>query len=182
MQRYRRDKYPGASYFFTVNTNRRQRVLTTPPFYNALKSAIKEVKTMYPFDIEAFVLLPDHLHCIWRMPESDADYSARWSLIKRKVSQRCREYLYGSVGINDSSEKRREIGLWQRRFWEHRIRDEKDFETHVNYIHYNPVKHGYVTKVKEWPYSSFHKYVRNGILPLDWCSAIKFNDGRFGEV
>ena len=180
MQRYRREWLPGASYFFTVTTARRQRVLTEPPFYQALKSAIKEVKTNYPFEIEAFVLLPDHLHCIWRMPDNDADFSMRWSLIKRKVSQQCRECL--NQRVNSSTAKRRELGLWQRRFWEHRIRDEKDFETHVNYIHFNPVKHGYVTHVIDWPYSSFHGYVKKGILPSHWCSLDVFNGEAFGEI
>jgi putative transposase len=180
MQRYRRDKLPGTSYFFTVNTYHRQQVLTTPPFYNALKSAIKEVRANFPFDIEAVVLLPDHLNCVWKMPETDADYGVRWSQIKRKVSQQCRDYL--NQNSSNSKSKRRELVLWQRRFWEPRIRDETDFETHVNYIHYNPVKHGYVANVTDWPYSSFHTYVKNGVLPPHWCSLEEFNDGAFGEV
>ena len=180
MQRYRREKLPGATYFFTVNTYHRQRVLTDPPLYHALKNAIKEVKTAYPFDIEAFVLLPDHLHCVWKMPEIDADYSVRWSLIKRKVSQQCREHIHERA--THSRSKRRELNLWQRRFWEHRIRDDKDFENHINYIHYNPVKHGYVCNVKDWPYSSFHHYVKKGILPLNWCSFDEFDDCAYGEV
>jgi len=180
MQRYRRDRTFGATYFFTVNTHRRQPLLTTDPFYQALKSSIKEVKTKYPFKIEAFVLLPDHLHCIWKMPENDADYNMRWSLIKRKVSQRCREYLHDQK--SDSMKKRQEIGLWQRRFWEHRIRDDEDFETHVNYIHYNPVKHGYVKYVIDWPYSSFHMFVKQGVLSCDWASSVEFNGDVFGEI
>ena len=180
MQRYRREWIPGAMYFFTVNTYRRQALLTDPPFYHALKSAIKAVKRSHPFDIEAFVLLPDHLHCIWKMPEGDADYSLRWSLIKRKVSQQCRSYLIRNT--TKSRLKRQELGLWQRRFWEHRIRDDKDFEMHVNYIHYNPVKHGYVTEVKDWPYSSFHTFVKKDILPLNWCSFEEPDHGAFGEV
>ena len=134
MQRYRREWLPGATYFFTVNTYRRQALLTEPPFYSALKLAIKHVKTTHPFDIEAFVLLPDHLHCIWKMPEYDADYSVRWSLIKRKVSQQCKGHIIQPT--TKSRLKRKETGLWQRRFWEHGIKDEKDFETHANYVRY----------------------------------------------
>jgi len=114
------------------------------------------------------------------MPENDANYSIRWSQIKRKVSQRCKEYL--NEYTNDSMSKRQETGLWQRRFWEHRIRDDKDYETHINYIHYNPVKHGYVTAAKEWPYSSFHTFVKKGVLPLEWGSVYEYEQGAFGEA
>jgi putative transposase len=179
MQQYRREWLPGATYFFTVNTHRRQALLTNPTFYQALKSAIRDVKRIYPFDIEAFVLIPDHLHCIWKLPENDADYSRRWRIIKRKVSQHCIAHLYG--GTTESRTKRREKNLWQRRFWEHRIRDEKDFEMHVNYIHYNPVKHGYVNNAKDWPYSSFHLFVKRGVLPADWASFVEPEQGAFGE-
>jgi len=113
------------------------------------------------------------------MPENDADYSVRWSLIKRKVSQQCSENVQRN--ISDSRTKRRESGLWQRRFWEHRIRDERDFEAHVNYVHYNPVKHGYVKEVKDWPYSSFYAFVKRGILPLNWSTTIELGDDAFGE-
>ncbi len=110
------------------------------------------------------VVLPEHLHCIWTLPPGDADYKARWALIKAGFSRT----LPGGEYRSDSRRKRGECGLWQRRYWEHVIRDERDFERHVDYIHWNPVKHGWVTRVRDWPYSSFHRYVRGGILPPDW--------------
>ncbi len=128
----------------------------------------------------AFVLMPDHLHSIWKLPNNDGDYSLRWSLIKRKVSQKTRKYLPDNT--NHSRIKRKELGLWQRRFWEHKIRDEQDLEMHINYIHYNPIKHGYVKKVNEWPYSSFHRYVQKGILPVDWGGFVEPPELVFGEV
>lgn len=179
MQQYRREWIPGGTYFFTVNTYQRQKLLTKLPFYQALKASIKEVRKDHPFEIIAFVLLPDHLHCIWTLPENDGNYSLRWSLIKRKVSQETRIYLPDS--ISDSRIKRHESGLWQRRFWEHRIRDENDLEMHVNYVHYNPVKHGYVNNVSEWSYSSFHRYARKGILPVDWGGFVEPVELSFGE-
>ena len=175
MATFRRALTPGGTYFFTVNTYRRQRILTEPRVYAALKMAIRQVKALHPFGIEAFVLLPDHLHCLWRLPVGDMNYSLRWSLIKRQVSQAVRDCLVESV--TDSRAKRRELGLWQRRFWEHQIRDEDDFMRHVDYIHFNPVKHGYVQRVIDWPYSSFHMHVKKGLCPIDWAGG-----GDDGEV
>ncbi len=120
-----------------------------------------------PFVIEAFVLLPDHLHCIWTLPPDDADYATRWSMIKRGMSQKVRNLI--QVPLRMSQQNRGEIGLWQRRFWEHQIRDDADREGHVDYIHWNPVKHGYVRQVRDWPYSSFHRFVARGYYPLDWA-------------
>ncbi len=166
MATYRRARTPGASYFFTVCTHKRRAVLTEPAYYRALKEGFRTVKRRYPFDIDAFVLLPDHLHCIWTLPEADADYAMRWSLIKRLVSQMTRGLHPGPVNV--SHLKRRESGLWQRRFWEHQIRDDSDFEAHMDYIHWNPVKHGHVGAAVDWPYSSFHRYVARGVYPADW--------------
>ncbi|MBI3777770.1 MAG: transposase [Gammaproteobacteria bacterium] len=180
MATFRRSTIAGATYFFTVNTDRRQKVLTRPLFYQALKQSLEAVKKKYPFVIEAFVLLPDHLHCIWTLPENDADYSTRWNIIKRSVSQQVRDSTMAPV--SPSKRKRGELGLWQRRFWEHRIREERDFEKHVEYIHWNPVKHGYVKRVCDWPYSSFHRFVARGIYPLDWAGGPDKDDGNFGEI
>ena len=127
MATFRRSLTPGGTYFFTLNTYRRQRVLTDPQIYAALKLAIQRIKESHPFDIEAFVLLPDHLHCIWRLPSADMNYAMRWSLIKRQVSQSVRDRL--AQDVTASRIKRRELGLWQRRFWEHQIRDDDDFHT-----------------------------------------------------
>ena len=184
MATYRRSTVPGTTYFFTVNTYRRQRVLTEAPFYEALKQSLRMVRAKHPFKIEAFVLLPDHLHCLWTLPENDADYAVRWNIIKRRVSQQTRDAI--AAPLTDSRKQRGELGRWQRRFWEHQIRDERDFEKHVDYIHWNPVKHGYVEQVKDWPYSSFHRFVERGIYPLDWgphpAERTKFNDSDYGEL
>ena len=174
MATFRRAVVPGATYFFTVNTYQRIKVLTDPPFYRALKNALSQIKAEHPFTIDAFVLLPDHLHCIWTLPLGDARYALRWNLIKRLVSQATRHLVESP--IRRSRQQRRELGLWQRRFWEHRIRDEQDLIRHVEYIHWNPVKHGYVVRVRDWPYSSFHRYVRQGLYSLDWATGDDAND------
>ena len=167
MATFRRSVVPGATYFFTVNTNQRLMLLTEPPFYLALKNALRQVNAEHPFTTEAFDLLPDHLHCIWTLPPGDANYALRWNIIKRVVGQETRRLIESS--INRSRQQRRELGLWQRRFWEHQIRDEQDLLRHVEYIHWNPVKHGYVARVRDWPYSSFHRHVGQGLYPLDWA-------------
>jgi putative transposase len=181
---FRRSIVPGATYFFTVNTYQRQKVLTEAPFYLALKQSVRAVNEKHPFPIEAFVLLPDHLHCIWTLPLNDADYALRWNIIKRGVSQQTRNRI--DTALTRSRQKRGELGLWQRRFWEHQIRDGRDLEKHVNYIHWNPVKHGYVKRVKDWPYSSFHCFVERGLYPPDWTSdaagSAEPKDCGFGEM
>lgn len=180
----RRSTTPGAMYFFTLNTYRRQRVLTERPIYAALKQSIRTVKEIHPFTIEAFVLLPDHLHCIWTLPKHDAGYGVRWNMIKREVSLNTRDII--TMPLTPSRQKRGELGLWQRRFWEHQIRDDRDFEKHVNYIHWNPVKHGYVKQASDWPYSSFHRFVERGVYTVDWaCVPDVYNqseEGGFGEM
>ncbi len=182
MATFRRSITPGATYFFTLNTDRRQAVLTEEPFYRALQSAMRDVKSTHPFVTNAFVVLPDHLHCIWTLPPGDADYSRRWSMIKRLVSQTTRATLRQSLSA--SRRARGELGLWQRRFWEHQIRDDLDFEMHVNYLHWNPVKHGYAARVVDWPYSSFTGYVARGIYPVNWAGVARADGekGGYGEA
>ena len=188
MATFRRSTVPGATYFFTVNTYQRQPLLTEAPFYDALKQSIRSVRTTHPFTIEAFVLLPDHLHCIWTLPENDADYATRWNIIKRTVSQKTRDVI--SPPLTRSRKQRGELGLWQRRFWEHQIRDERDFEKHTDYIHWNPVKHGYVKQASEWRYSSFRRFVERGVYPMNWASpvacamrtSLQHEDDSFGEM
>lgn len=184
MATYRRSTTPGATYFFTLNTYRRQRVLTERPIYETLKQSIRMVKEIHPFTIEAFVLLPDHLHCIWTLPEYDADYGMRWNMIKREVSLSTRDII--NMPLTPSRLKRGELGLWQRRFWEHQIRDDRDYEKHINYIHWNPVKHGYVKQASDWPYSSFQRFVERGVYTVDWaCAPDVYNqsgEGGFGEM
>jgi len=180
MAAFRRALTKGGTYFFTVATHRRRPLLTQPAFYAALKDALGTVKQSHPFQIDAFVLLPDHLHCIWTLPEGDASYSLRWNIIKRLVTQATRHNA--ATELSASRQRRGESGLWQRRFWEHQIRDEGDFEKHVEYIHWNPVKHGYVAKVADWPYSSFHGYVARGVFPADWGGTAEAGTGaNFGE-
>jgi putative transposase len=161
---YRRCRIAGGTYFFTVNLADRHRTLLTEHI-GLLRDAFRAVKKAHPFDIDAMVVLPDHLHAIWTLPQGDHDFSLRWRQIKAAFSVA----LDKEERISRSRARKQERGIWQRRFWEHAIRDEPDFKRHVDYIHHNPVKHGYVPRVMDWPYSSFHRYVRQGILPSDWA-------------
>jgi putative transposase len=167
MSYYRRTR-TGTSFFFTVVSYHRRPILCTDAVRRSLRIAIENLRTTRPFSIDAWVLLPDHLHCIWTLPEGDCDFSTRWSLIKRSVSHFSSEVTLDPASRSASSCKRRESTIWQRRFWEHQIRDELDFERHADYIHFNPVKHGHVERVIDWPYSTFHRYVRNGLYLKDW--------------
>lgn len=144
-------------------------------YINLLRRVIRDVKSSHPFEINAIVILPDHLHAIWTLPPHDDNYSIRWNQIKGLFTQEVK-----GVGLALKKDKRNEYNLWQRRFWEHTIRDDVDLARHVNYIHYNPVKHGLVRRVRDWPYSSFHRYVREGTLPLDWGEGVD-REGEFGE-
>ncbi|HLQ85883.1 MAG TPA: transposase [Salinisphaeraceae bacterium] len=171
MAHYRRYRHAGGCYFFTVVlANRRNRLLTDN--IKGLRRAFHEVKQAHPFTIEAIVVLPDHLHCIWTLPANDSDFSTRWRQIKSAFSRQVPKVERRSA----SRMKKGERGIWQRRFWEHAIRDDLDYRRHVDYIHYNPVKHGHVRRVGDWPYSSFHRFVRMGIYPDDW------GDSGVGEV
>ena len=164
MTNYLRSKIAGASYFLTVNLADRSSSLLTAQIA-LLRSAFEYVQIRHPFTIDAIVVLPDHLHAIWTLPEGDIDYSLRWRLIKTYFSRSLPHDEHRSA----SREAKGERGIWQRRYWEHLIRDDLDFARHVDYIHINPIKHGWAKKVSEWPYSSFHRYVRAGILPIDWA-------------
>ena len=181
MSRYRRARIQGGTYFFTLNTLRRQAVLTQPQMRAALREGVHLARQRHPFQIDAWVLLPDHLHCIWTLPPGDADFGIRWSLIKRHVTQSAKPETSG-IAASKSRVLRREGTLWQRRFWEHAIRDEEDFERHVDYIHWNPVKHGLVRRVPEWPYSTFHRYAREGIYAADWGGISERDTEQFGEA
>ena len=152
--RYRRAKTPGDTYFLTVNHAERKRSLLVDNIDN-LRAVVKKVQTAHPFHIDAVVVLPDHLRAMWTLPEGDADYPMRGSLIRAEFSRR----IPSGERRNPSRIAKGESGIWQRRYWEHQIRDDRDFERHVDYIHYNPVKHGYVPHARDWPYSSFHRYL-----------------------
>ena len=177
MSNSRRARDAGACYFFTLVSHQRLPVLTDAPLRAALRRAIERVRLYRPFVIEGCVLLPDHLHCLWRMPQGDADFGSRWSMIKRLTSQAI--VMPGTVSLSRSL--RRESGLWQRRFWEHRIRDEGDYQRHMDYLHFNPVKHGLVGRVADWPWSSFHRLVTEGVYPADWGGDAVGDNGEYGE-
>jgi len=168
MSNYRRSKTPGACYFFTVVTYKRQQILTKPESRRILRAVISEVKKEYPFKIDAWVLLPEHIHCIWTLPSGDADYSKRWGLIKLRFSTQAKSLFFRPELINKSKQKHRESSIWQRRFWEHEIRDQNDFNRHMDYIYYNPLKHGHVSQVIDWPFSTFHRDVKKGIYSSNW--------------
>ncbi len=182
MPEYRRVK-DGRTFFFTVVTFNRQRFLCFKESRIALRRVIEEVRLLQPFKINAWVLMPDHIHCIWSLPENDVDYSKRWGLIKSKYTKIVGNRLVKNVQSTGSRKKKRESTVWQRRFWEHKIRNEKDYENHCNYIHYNPVKHGLVCSPKDWVFSTFHRYVKNATYPEDWGSVkpIELPDGIGGE-
>lgn len=182
MPNYRRVKAKGGTYFFTAVTYRRRKILSLPESRRVLRNTIIEVKKDYPFGIEAWVLLPDHIHSIWTLPRHDCDFSKRWGLIKAGFTKQVKELLHREEWMNASKRMHRESTIWHRRFWEHRIRDGGDFAAHMDYIHYNPVKHGYVDRVSDWAYSTFHRYVRSGVYPVDWAGlAVETDDSVYGE-
>ena len=181
MSRYRRANTAGATYFFTVVTYRRQRFLCDEDVRDALKHAIQKVRTDYPFTIDAWVLLPDHIHSIWTLPPNDANFALRWQLIKRYVSRACRARLNHTEWMSASKTKHRELTIWQRRYWEHQIRDDNDYAKHMDYLHFNPLKHGLVNNVKDWPYSTFHRYVKAGVYDERWGVGLDFVEGTFGD-
>jgi len=163
MPNYRRNRVPGGTYFFTVNLLDRKSSLLTDHVAE-LRDAVRSVRQRQPFHIDAWVVLPEHMHAIWTLPPGDEEYSNRWRAIKKAFSKAVPKIEYRSpVRI-----ARHERGIWQRRFWEHTIADETDYTAHMDYIHYNPVKHGWVRTVKEWPFSSFHRLVERGVYPADW--------------
>lgn len=166
MTSYRRAKTPGGVYFFTVNLAERQRS-TLVDHVDLLKRMFREEQKVHPFQIDALVIFPDHLHAVLTLPDEDADYSNRWRRIKAAFSTA----LPHAEGRSESRRSKGERGIWQRRFWEHLIRDEQDYAQHVNYIHFNPVKHGHVKQVRDWPHSTFHRFVRQGKYPLDWAGS-----------
>ena len=152
---YRRAFTPGGSFFFTLVTHRRRPVFANAQAVELLRNAFRTVRASRPFCIDAMVVMPDHLHCIWTLPPGDADFSTRWRLIKTWFTKHC------------ASDPRAQT-VWQQRFWEHQLRDAADFAHHVDYIHYNPVKHGLASSPMDWPYSSFRRHVNAGIYPANW--------------
>lgn len=164
MTEYCRFYIPKAMWFFTVNLAERKNNRLLIEKIDVLRDAFRYVKKQKYFYMNAVVIMPDHLHCIWTMPPDDGDFSIRWNMLKGRFSRSI------DVGerVSKSRKKRRERGIWQRRFWAHLIEDQEDYNRHVDYIHWNPVKHGWVNKVCDWPYSSFHRYVEHGIYTENW--------------
>jgi putative transposase len=174
---YRRHFVLGGCYFFSVNLLERRRTLLTDHI-DLLRDSVRRVKRLYPFHIDAWVVLPDHMHLVLTLPSDTDDFSVRLRLIKLLFAKG----LPRTERLSASRRKRHERCVWQRRFWEHAIRDERDYAHHVDYVHLNPLKHGYVSRVRDWPFSTFHRYVQNKLLPSDWAGALANNAGRdFGE-
>jgi len=173
--RYRRSDVAGGTYFFTVNLQNRQNTLLVDHI-DLLRTVFAKTKANHPFTIDAIVVLPEHLHTIWTLPSDNADFALRWRVIKAAFSRG----LSSHNQLSTDQLRRREKGIWQRRYWEHLIRDENDYARHIDYIHYNPVKHGYVKRAADWPYSSIHRYIRSGDIDKDWGVSGDFS-GSFGE-
>ncbi len=176
MPNYRRAFVAGGCWFFTANLNdRRSRLLTDE--IDALREAIRKTRQRHPFEIDAWVVRPDHMHAVWTLPPDDMDFSTRWRLIKSHFAR----VLPKGEWLSPVRRARGERGIWQRRFWEHLIRDDEDYRRHVEYCWINPVKHGLVTRVLDWPHSSFHRDVRAGIVVADWAGDVA-GSGDFGEA
>jgi putative transposase len=156
---YRRVFVPGGTYFFTLTLRDRRHGLLVEHI-NLLRESMQHVRELLPWRTDAIVILPDHLHLLWTLPENDHNYPQRLRMVKSLFTKKLREAGTWSA----------QTSPWQARYWEHTIRDDRDFDAHVNYIHFNPVKHGHVKNVCDWPYSSFHRFVRDGVLPVDWAS------------
>lgn len=165
--KYRRVDTKGGTYFFTVNLAERNSALLTDHI-DELRHVFNQVKRQHPFKLDAMVVLPEHLHVMLTLPADDKNYATRWRLIKGGFSRQLPKH----ERISKSRQRKGERGIWQRRYWEHLIRNENDYERHADYIHYNPVKHGYVSLASEWPYSTIHNYVKKGLLNQNWGDGI----------
>lgn len=175
--RYRRVHIPGATNFFTIVTHQRRPLFRDLHCVELYTNAVELVRARHPFDVEAYIILPDHIHAIWRLPAGDSNYSSRWRLIKEAFT---RSFLKdGALPARSATARSRgEQPVWQRRFWEHAIRDERDFAVHLDYIHYNPVKHGLASAARDWPHSSFSSWVERGVYEVEWGTdeAPKFSE------
>lgn len=169
MPNYRRAEQAGGTFFLTFVTHRRMHLFDKPLARQCLREAVAVVRRGYPFKLVAIVLLPDHLHLILTLPEGESDYSVRISAIKAGFTRR---WLVagGAEGVQSSSRERQEYrGVWQKRFWEHLIRNEDDLIRCLDYIHYNPVKHRLAECPHAWAWSTFHRFVRNQKYESTWC-------------
>jgi len=168
MPNYIRRYAPGGTFFFTVITHDRRPLFSSSVARTSLREAVLEVQEKWPFELVATVLLPQHWHCVWTLPNGDFDYSKRWGLIKSRFTKRWLAAGGHSLTVSLARVRHHERGVWQKRFWEHKIRDEEDFIRHVNYIHYNPVKHRLTRYPHQWPHSSFGQWVSEGYYKRDW--------------
>jgi putative transposase len=164
MPNYRRAWHRGGTYFFTVNLLERHNNDLLTRHIDVLRATVSVVRARHPFHIHGWVVLPEHLHCIIELPPNDSDFATRWRLIKMNFSKA----MPKTERLSAVRSSRGERGIWQRRYWEHLIRDEADMQAHMDYVHFNPVKHGLVRRVADWPISTFHKLVRQGVYSLDW--------------
>lgn len=169
MPNYRRAHIPGGTFFFTVVTHRRRRLFHDESSRSLLGEVIRQCQRDWPFEMHAIVLLADHLHALWTLPPGDENFSARWSVIKKDFTTRFLAQGGHDLKVSVGKQRERRRGVWQRRFWEHTIEHEEDFETHFNYIHFNPVKHQLVKCPRDWGPSSFHRWVKAGVYPADWA-------------
>jgi putative transposase len=175
MPNYRRALIAGGCWFFTVNLHDRRASLLVDHI-DLLRDAIERTRARFPFVIDAIAILPDHIHAVWTLPPNDSDFSMRWRLIKARFARGLPNHEFR----DPVRQARGERAIWQRRFWEHLVRDEGDYSRHVEYCYINPMKHGLVACVRDWPYSSFHRDVKRGVFPIDWAGDIGV-DGEFGE-
>jgi putative transposase len=172
MPNYRRARVPGGCFFFTQVTDRRANLFQDATARSLLASSLRRWRTRWPFGLTAIVLLPDHLHAIWTLPPGDGGFSTRWAWLKKEFTKAWLAIAGSEQPVSRGRQAERRRGVWQPRFWEHTIQDEEDFEQHFDYIHYNPVKHGLVRTPCEWPWPSFHRWVRRGVYPPDWACGI----------
>jgi len=188
MPSYRRAYVPGGSFFFTLVTNEREHLFASERGRHLLGSILRQCVQKWPFTVNAIVLLPEHLHAIWTLPPGDSAYPRRWGWIKKEFTKEWLRVGGAETQISKARQEEGRRGVWQPRYWEHTLEDEDDFERHFDYIHYNPVKHGYVKCPRDWPWSSFHRWVEADVYPRNWaCStagfALDFSDieDRVGE-
>ena len=168
MPSYRRNYVPGGTYFFTVVTYRRRRMLIDPLARTCLREALMAIKEKWPFEIIAIVLLPDHVHTVWTLPTGDDRYSLRWRRIKEELTRRYLARGGSELPQSASRVRKGQRGIWHKRFWEHTCRNEDDLKRCVDYVHWNPKKHGLVQNLKDWRWSSFRRFVEQGEYSIDW--------------
>ena len=167
MTNYRRYRVAGGTYFFTINLLERRSDLLVRHI-DALREAVRRTRRERPFGVDGWVVLPDHMHCVITLPDGDDDFSNRIKAIKIRFARA----IPATERRTRVRAARGERAIWQRRFWEHAIRNDTDYARHMDYVHFNPVKHGHVDSVREWPYSTFHRWVKAGLYPADWAGAV----------